>query len=201
MTHDNDLCTSDKNEAKREWRHPYVSIARGWSCCLVFIQCRIMSSFEQQLSLHVLLLSISLHHICVNWVNNDNVHQSIKVVSSNKIIHSLSSMAREKVEDLLLHMCSTFQNNSCNNILKCVVGVNVRSFLQRHWNKWVPKLLMVWPHWHHKRWATIGCGKTRWVRNVIRKWVGDKWNVGVVGQANNQVHALGSAHEQRRVGR
>jgi hypothetical protein len=96
MTHDNDLCTSDKNEAKREWRHPYVSIARGWSCCLVFIQCRIMSSFEQQLSLHVLLLSISLHHIYVNWVNNDNVHQSIKVVSSNKIIHSLSSMARER---------------------------------------------------------------------------------------------------------
>jgi hypothetical protein len=111
-----------KNEAKQEWRHPYVSIARGWSCCLVFIQCRIISSLKQQLLLHVLLLSISLHHICVNRVNNDNVHESIEVVSNNKIIHSLSSMAREKVKNFFLHMSSTFQNNSCNNILKCVVG-------------------------------------------------------------------------------
>jgi hypothetical protein len=27
----------------------------------------------------------------------------------------------------------------------------------------------------------IGCGKPRWVYDVIRKWVEDKQNVGVVG--------------------
>jgi hypothetical protein len=56
---------------------------------------------------------------------------------------------------------------------------------------------MVWPHWHHKRCATIGCGKPRWVCSVVRKWVDDKRNVGVVGWTNNQAHALGLAHEQR----
>jgi enoyl reductase-like protein len=29
---------------------------------------------------------------------------------------------REKVGDLLLNMCSTFQSNSYENILKCIMG-------------------------------------------------------------------------------
>ncbi len=64
----------------------------------------------------------SLHHICVNWVNNDNVHQSMETISNNKNIHLSSDVAKEKVGDLLLNTCFTLQNNSCNNIPKCVVG-------------------------------------------------------------------------------
>ncbi len=63
-----------------------------------------------------------LHHICVSQVNNDEVYQNTKINSSNKNIHSLSSVSKEKVGDLPLNMCSTFQNNSCNNISKCIMG-------------------------------------------------------------------------------
>ncbi len=63
-----------------------------------------------------------LHHIQVNWVSNDNVHQSMKIISSDKNIHLSSCMAREKEGDLPLNMCSILQNNSYNNIMKCVVG-------------------------------------------------------------------------------
>ncbi len=59
--------------------------------------------------------------MCVNWVSNDNVHQSMKTISGDKNIHLSSNVAKEKVGDLPLNMCSTFQNNSCNNIQKCVV--------------------------------------------------------------------------------
>jgi len=58
----------------------------------------------------------------VNQVSNDNVHQSMKIVSSNKNIHSLLGAAREKVGDLPLNMCFALQNNSYNNILKCIVS-------------------------------------------------------------------------------
>jgi hypothetical protein len=64
----------------------------------------------------------SLHHICASQVNNDNVHQSTEAVSSNKNIHSSSSVTREKVGDLPLNMCSVLESNSYNNISKCVVG-------------------------------------------------------------------------------
>jgi hypothetical protein len=63
-----------------------------------------------------------LHHICASRVSNDDIHQGPKVVSSDKDIHSLSSVAREKVGARPLNMCSTFQSNSYDSILKCMVG-------------------------------------------------------------------------------
>jgi hypothetical protein len=64
----------------------------------------------------------SLHHISASQVNNDNVHQSLEVVYSDNDIQSTSNVAREKVGDLPLNMCSIFQNNSCNNISKCIMN-------------------------------------------------------------------------------
>ncbi len=58
----------------------------------------------------------------MNWVNNDNIHQGLEVVSSDKDIHLLSNVAREKVGDIFLNMCSTFESNSCDIISKCIVG-------------------------------------------------------------------------------
>jgi len=58
----------------------------------------------------------------VSQVNNDNIHQSSKVVSGDKDIHSSLGVVKEKMKDLLLNMCSTFQNNSCDNILKCIMS-------------------------------------------------------------------------------
>jgi hypothetical protein len=56
---------------------------------------------------------------------------------------------------------------------------------------------MVRPHQHHERWAIIGCGKPRWIHNVVKKWTKNKQNVSVVGQANNQVLAPRPTHEWR----
>jgi hypothetical protein len=64
----------------------------------------------------------SLYNIYVSQVNNDNVHQNTKVISSNKSIHSSSNVLREKVGDLFLKMCFVFQSNSYNNIPTCVVN-------------------------------------------------------------------------------
>ncbi len=41
-----------------------------------------------------------------SWVNNDNIHQSLEAIFGDKDIHLLSSVAKEKVGDLFLNMCS-----------------------------------------------------------------------------------------------
>jgi hypothetical protein len=50
-----------------------------------------------------------------NQINNDDIHQGSEVVSSDKDVHLLLSVAREKVGNLLLNMCSTLQNNNYDN--------------------------------------------------------------------------------------
>jgi len=63
-----------------------------------------------------------MHHICASRVNNDDVHEGPKAFSNDKDIHSSLGVAKEKVRDLLLNMCSTFQSNSYNNISQCIVS-------------------------------------------------------------------------------
>ncbi len=46
----------------------------------------------------------------------------MEVVFGNKNIHLSLDVAREKVGDLFLNMCSTIQNNSYDNIPKCIMG-------------------------------------------------------------------------------
>ncbi len=159
---------------------------------------RIMFFFSSHCRCMCCCHQCSLHHLCANWVNNDNIHQSSKIISSVKDIHSLLGVAREKVGDLHL-TCASFSKTIVTIIFQSVSWATVCSFSQGHRSKWVPKLLMVWSHQHCERWATVRCGKPRWVRNVVRKWADDKGNVGVVGQANNQAPTLEPAHEQRRI--
>jgi hypothetical protein len=64
----------------------------------------------------------SLNRVYVSQVSNDNFHQNLKTVFDNNNMHLSLNMTREKVGDLPLNMRSIFQSNSCNNILKCVVG-------------------------------------------------------------------------------
>jgi hypothetical protein len=45
---------------------------------------------------------------------------------------------------------------------------------------------------------TVRCGNLKQVCNVVKKWVGDRQKVGVVGRTNNQALALGSTHEWKR---
>ncbi len=58
----------------------------------------------------------------MNLISNDDVHQSLKVISKDKDIHLLSGVVREKVGDLLLNMCSIPPSNSYKSILKCIMG-------------------------------------------------------------------------------
>jgi hypothetical protein len=63
-----------------------------------------------------------LHHIYMNPVNNDDIHQGLKVVFNDKDIHLSLGVTREKVRDLPLNMCSILQINSYDNIPNCIMG-------------------------------------------------------------------------------
>jgi hypothetical protein len=64
----------------------------------------------------------SLHHICANWIINNDIHQGPKVVFADKDIHLSLSVMKEKMEKVLLNMCSTLQSNSYDNIVKYIEG-------------------------------------------------------------------------------
>lgn len=72
----------------------------------------------------------SLHHICASQVNNENVHQGLKIIFNDKYIQLSLSVVKEKVGDLPLNMCSILQSNSCDNILKCIVGYHTFTFIK-----------------------------------------------------------------------
>jgi hypothetical protein len=65
-----------------------------------------------------------LHQICTNWINNDNVCQGLKIVSSDDNVHLFSYVAREKVKNLLLYVSSIFQCDSYNDFSKHIMGCN-----------------------------------------------------------------------------
>jgi hypothetical protein len=102
----------------------------------------------------------------------------LKAISNNKNIDSLSSVVREKVGNLFLYVCSTFQNNNDNDISKNIVGCNVLT------PTWALKEMLC-PCWQCEKCLTIGCGKPKQVHNVIWKWTKDKQNVSVVRHVNN----------------
>jgi len=58
----------------------------------------------------------------MNHVNNDNIHQGLEVVFNDKNIHLSLGVAREKVKNLPLNMCSILQINSYDNIPNCIVS-------------------------------------------------------------------------------
>jgi hypothetical protein len=147
MTCDYGLCASDKKWIKTRIKTLICLNNKGneiiaW-CSLSVRSCLPLSSHHRCMCYHC---QCSLYNIYVSRINNDNVHQNTKVISSNKNIHSSSNVLREKVGDLSLNMCSVFQSNSCNNIPTCVYELLYVSLPMGYINKWVSKLSMVWPH-------------------------------------------------------
>jgi hypothetical protein len=82
-------------------------------------------------------------------------------------------------------------------IFRSVLWAAIHSFPQRHKNEWIPKISMVWSHWHHDKWITIRCGKPRQIRNVVMKSTKYRQNANVVGWVNNQAFAPRPTHEWR----
>jgi hypothetical protein len=126
---------------------------------------------------------------------------SIKVRKSSLVIRISTCRQvwrKKRWETSFLNTCSTLQSNSCNDILKCVMGccmfTPIRASKQMG-TKIVNDMttLTPWKVGNYRMW------QTKMVHNVIRKWADDKWNVYVVGRTNNQVLALGPTHEQKHV--
>jgi hypothetical protein len=104
-------------------------------------------------------------------------------------------MWQGKMWETSLWTCAPFSKAIVVIIFRNVSWVVVCLVPQRHQSKWVPRLSMVWPHWHYEKWAAIECDNWRHVCNVVRKWVRDNWNACVVGWFNNQTPTLRVAHE------
>jgi hypothetical protein len=92
----------------------------------------------------------SLNRFYVSQVSNDNFHQNLKTVFDNNNMHSSLNMTREKVGDLPLNMHSIFQSNSCNNILKCVVGYYYMLTTTK-----APKQMGTSPTFFFSQWANL----------------------------------------------
>jgi hypothetical protein len=67
-----------------------------------------MSSPKQPSSLHVLSSSMFIAPYLCELGQNDDVHQGLEAISSDKDIHSSLGVVKEKVKDLPLNMCSIF---------------------------------------------------------------------------------------------
>jgi hypothetical protein len=71
-----------------------------------------------------------LHQICIDWINNDNIRHSLKIVFGDDNIYSSPCIAGEKVGNLPMYMSSTLQCNGYNNILKHIMGCNALTLTQ-----------------------------------------------------------------------
>jgi hypothetical protein len=84
------------------------------SCFLLNNNCYCMRYREQ----------CTLYHIRLGWISYDNIHWNSKAIFNDMNINSTSNVTKEKVKNFSLYMCFTFQNNSCNNILKNIMDCN-----------------------------------------------------------------------------
>jgi len=126
MMHDNGMCISGKKWIKTRVQTPICLNSKGneiivW-CLFNIWSCILLSNHHHYMCCHCWY---SLHHIYASWVNNDDVHQGPETIFGDKDIRLSLDVAREKVGNLLLNMCSIFQNNSYNNIPKCIVGCHM----------------------------------------------------------------------------
>jgi len=67
----------------------------------------------------------TLQQICMSRIDNDNVRQGLKIVSSDNNIHPFPNMVGKKVGNLFLYVSSILRRDICNNILKHIMGYNV----------------------------------------------------------------------------
>jgi len=124
MTCNSGLYTSDKKWIKMKMKTFVHLNSKGnevvaW-CSFSVGSCLFLSSHHHYMCCCCWCV---LHHICVNQINNENVHQNAKASFGNKNIHLSSGVVREKVGNLFLNMCSTFQSNSYNGISKMCHGL------------------------------------------------------------------------------
>jgi hypothetical protein len=99
-----------------------------------------------------------LYHIWVSWINYDNTIKVWKpsMVIKISICHLLWRGKRCKT---FFCTCVVFSKIIVVMVSQRVSWVVVCSFSHGHWNKWIPKSLMLCPHWQYEICVTIGYGK------------------------------------------
>ncbi len=83
-----------------------------------------------------------LHQICINQINNDNVHQGLKSIQNDDNFHSFPFMAGKKVGNLFC-MWVPFSNTIIAMVFRSVSWAAMCSFSHGQCNKWMPKSLMI----------------------------------------------------------
>jgi hypothetical protein len=101
------------------------SLLQGeWYHLLVFVVCKIVLVLSGNCCYMCCHCRNMLHQVCTSRIDNDNVHQSLKIVSNDGNIHSSPCMAGGKVGKFSLYVNFTFQHDNCNGISKCIMGCN-----------------------------------------------------------------------------
>jgi hypothetical protein len=121
-----------------------------------------------------------LHQIYTSRIDNDNIHQGTKIVSSDDNIHSSLCVTGKRWKTSLYTFDAIIAM-----VFWSISWAIVCSLPHRQCSKWIPKSLMVWSHLHCERCRTIRCGIPRRIRNVVKKWAKDKHNEGVLGWTKN----------------
>jgi hypothetical protein len=161
----------------------------------MFTLCRIMSCLERELLLHALPLT---KHVTPNMYKLDQQWQCLPRIQKSSLVMTISICLRVwwgKRWEIFFYVNSIFQHNICNNILKRIMGCSVFIHMGNIANGYPNH----WWYDHTKRCVTIGCGIPKWIRIVVKKWVEDKRNEGVLGQSNNQAPTAGPTQERKRV--
>jgi len=186
-----------KTKSKWKWRHPYISITRGMK-----FSPDVCSTYDCALPYVAIIIAciiiVDIHYTIYVWVESA-IMTSIKVWKSPLVIR-ISTHHRvwwRKRWEASFWTCAPLFKTIVAIIFQSVSWVVVHSLLKRHWSKWIFKLSMEWPHWHCEKWVIIRCGKPKRVHSVVRKWIEDKQNAGVIGRTNNQMFTLQFAHDRR----
>ncbi len=164
-----------------------------WNHLLAFILCRIMSCLEQQLLLHALSLT---KHVVPNLYELDQQWQCLPRLKNHLWWwqYPFVSMygGRKGGKSLSIHQlhCLT-QGTMVKHIMGCNMFIHTGNIANGYSNHW-------W-YDHIERCVTIRCGILKRIRNIVKKWVEDKRNEGVLGRINNQASTIGHAQEWRRV--
>jgi hypothetical protein len=138
---------------------------------------------------------VNVCHILFVWIGSTTTSMKVWKLSLVIRVSTPHWVWRRKMRETSLWTCVSLSKIIVMIISRNASWVVICSFLQGHQSKWVPRSLMIWPHWHYERWVAIVCGKPRRICNAARKWVKDRRNASAVRQVNNQTPTFQPTHE------
>jgi hypothetical protein len=157
-----------KNETKRKWKHPHVSIIRGMKSSH-----GVCSMYDHVFTWASIIVTCA---IVVDVCYTIYVRVGSTMIMSIKV-RKLFMMRRISIRhwvwqgkrwEISFWTCVPFSKTIVAIVSRSVSWAVVCSLSQEHRNEWVRRSSMVWSHWHHKKksnyrmWQTkmgMGCYK------------------------------------------